>query len=111
MERSQNVWLVPGCRTAPAGASSRAGNAPRFSKLDYAVNAALSLAQVALYCGDRVGLLAYGRRIQQNLPAGRGAHHVRAIVECLAQVRAEALESDHGRAGPSATERAENGEA
>ena len=98
MERSQNVWLV-----LDAGRLLRAqvrgpGDAPRFSKLDYAVNAALSLAQVALYCGDRVGLLAYGRKVQQNLYAGRGAHHVRAIVESLAQVRAEAFESDHGRA-------------
>jgi uncharacterized protein (DUF58 family) len=98
MERSQNVWLV-----LDAGRLLRAqvrgpGDAPRFSKLDYAVNAALSLAQVALYCGDRVGLLAYGRRVQQNLYPSRGAHHLRAIVESLAQVRAEAFESDHGRA-------------
>jgi uncharacterized protein (DUF58 family) len=98
MERSQNVWLVLDAGRLLRAQVREPGNAPRFSKLDYAVNAALSLAQVALYCGDRVGLLAYGRRIQQNLSAGRGAHHVRAIVESLAQVRAEALESDHGRA-------------
>jgi len=98
MERSQNVWLVLDAGRLLRAQVHEPGNAPRFSKLDYAVNAALSLAQVALYCGDRVGLLAYGRRIQQNLSAGRGAHHVRAIVESLAQVRAEALESDHGRA-------------
>ncbi len=98
MERSQNVWLVLDAGRLLRAQVHEPGNAPRFSKLDYAVNAALSLAQVALYCGDRVGLLAYGRRIQQNLSAGRGAHHVRAIVESLAQVHAEALESDHGRA-------------
>jgi len=98
MERSQNVWLVLDAGRLLRAQVHEPGNAPRFSKLDYAVNAALSLAQVALYCGDRVGLLAYGHRIQQNLSAGRGAHHVRAIVESLAQVRAEALESDHGRA-------------
>ncbi len=98
MERSQNIWLVLDAGRLLRAQVREPGNAPRFSKLDYAVNAALSLAQVALYCGDRVGLLAYGRRIQQNLSAGRGAHHLRAIVESLAQVRAEALESDHGRA-------------
>ena len=98
MERSQNVWLVLDAGRLLRAQVREPGNAPRFSKLDYAVNAALSLAQVALYCGDRVGLLAYGRRIQQSLSAGRGAHHLRAIVESLAQVRAEALESDHGRA-------------
>lgn len=98
MERSQNVWLVLDAGRLLRAQVREPGDAPRFSKLDYAVNAALSLAQVALYCGDRVGLLAYGRRIQQNLYAGRGAQHVRAIVESLAQVRAEASESDHGRA-------------
>jgi uncharacterized protein (DUF58 family) len=98
MERSQNVWLVLDAGRLLRAQVREPGNAARFSKLDYAVNAALSLAKVALYCGDRVGLLAYGRRIQQNLYAGRGAHHVRAIVESLAQVRAEAFESDHGRA-------------
>jgi uncharacterized protein (DUF58 family) len=98
MERSQNVWLVLDAGRLLRAQVREEGDTPRFSKLDYAVNAALSLAQVALYCGDRVGLLAYGRRVQQNLYAGRGAHHVRAIVESLAQVRAEAFESDHGRA-------------
>jgi uncharacterized protein (DUF58 family) len=98
MERSQNVWLVLDAGRLLRAQVREEGDAPRFSKLDYAVNAALSLAQVALYCGDRVGVLAYGRKVQQNLYAGRGAHHVRAIVESLAQVRAEPFESDHGRA-------------
>ena len=98
MERSQNVWLVLDAGRLLRAQVREKGEAPQFSKLDYAVNAALSLAQVALYCGDRVGVLAYGRKVQQNLYAGRGAHHVRAIVESLAQVRAEAFESDHGRA-------------
>lgn len=98
IERSQAVWLV-----LDAGRLLRAkvrdpGSPVVLSKLDYAVNAALSLAQVALHCGDRVGLLAYGRRIQQNVNAARGARHVRAIVESLAQVRGEAGEADHGRA-------------
>jgi uncharacterized protein (DUF58 family) len=70
----------------------------RLSKLDYAVNAALSLAQVAIQCGDRVGLLAYGRTIQHNVAAGRGALHLRTIVDCLAQVHGEACEADHSRA-------------
>jgi uncharacterized protein (DUF58 family) len=98
MERSQNVWLVLDAGRLLRAQVRAEGNAPRFSKLDYAVNAALSLAQVALYCGDRVGVLAYGRKVQQNLYAARGARHVRAIVESLAQVHAEGVESDHGRA-------------
>ncbi|MGB8788993.1 MAG: DUF58 domain-containing protein [Candidatus Acidiferrales bacterium] len=101
IERSQAVWLVLDAGRLLRARVQEPGRTLRLSKLDYAVNAALSLAQVALHCGDRVGLLAYGRRIQQNLNAGRGPHHVRAIVESLAQVHGEASEADHGRAAHS----------
>jgi len=92
VERSQVVWLV-----IDAGRLLRA-RVLGLSKLDYAVNAALSLAHVALYSGDRVGLLAYGRRPQQRLGAGRGSAHLRALVEQLALVRGEPSEADHLRA-------------
>jgi uncharacterized protein (DUF58 family) len=62
------------------------------------VGAALSLAQVALYSGDRVALLGYGRRILQRLPPGRGSRQIRALLDALALVRAEELEADHRRA-------------
>jgi len=89
VERSQAVWIV-----VDAGRLLRARVAG-LSKLDYAVNAALSLAQVALYSGDRVGLLAYGREMRQRVPAARGSAHLRALVEQLAVVRSEAYEADH----------------
>ncbi len=92
IERSQTVWIV-----LDAGRLLRA-RVLGLSKLDYAAAAALSLAQVALYSGDRVAMLAYGRRIQQRLPAGRGSGHVRALLEGLAQVKGEELEADHQRA-------------
>lgn len=97
IERSQAVWIV-----LDAGRLLRAEiqepEGQRLAKLDYAVNAALSVAQVATQCGDRVGLLAYGRNIQYHVAAGRGALHLRAIVDCLAQVHGEASEADHSRA-------------
>jgi uncharacterized protein (DUF58 family) len=98
IERSQAVWIVLDAGRLLRAKVEEPGRTLRLSKLDYAVNAALSIAQVALHCGDRVGLLAYGRRIQQNLNIGRGPRQVRAIVESLAQVRGEAREADHGRA-------------
>jgi uncharacterized protein (DUF58 family) len=98
IERSQAVWLVLDAGRLLRSQVQEPVRGQRFSKLDYAVNAALSLAQVALYRGDRVGLVAYGRRVQQRLNAGRGHHHMRAIVESLARVRAESAEADHGRA-------------
>jgi uncharacterized protein (DUF58 family) len=92
IERSQTVWLV-----LDAGRLLRA-RVLGLSKLDYAVGAALSLAQVALYSGDKIAMLAYGRRVQHRLPAGRGPSQVRALLEALAQVRGEELEADHRRA-------------
>lgn len=89
VERSQAVWLV-----IDAGRLLRA-RVDRLSKLDLATNAALSLAQIALYSGDRVGLLVYGRKIQQRVGLGRGLAHMRVIMEGLAAAHEEAAEADH----------------
>ena len=90
-ERSQPVWIVLDCgrlmrsRVAAVATGSAAlpvadaRNARVHSKLDYACTTAVSLAQLALYSGDRVGLLAYGQGIQQRLLPGRGAAHLRQI--------------------------------
>ena len=98
IERSQTVWIVLDAGRLLRAEVREENSALRLSKLDYAVNAALSLAQVASQCGDKVGLLAYGREVQQNIPVGRGAAHLRAIVDSLAQVRGEASEADHSGA-------------
>jgi len=89
IERSQTVWIV-----IDAGRLMRA-RVGDFSKLDHAVNSALSLAQVALYSGDRVGLVAYGRGIRQQLPAAKGSAHLRQLIEQLALVHEESSEADH----------------
>ena len=89
IERSQTVWLV-----IDAGRLMRARIAG-LTKLDYAVNAALSLAEVALGTGDRVGLLAYGRGIQKRMLPYRGSAYLRQMIQQLAHVREEALEGDH----------------
>jgi uncharacterized protein (DUF58 family) len=109
-ERSQPVWIVLDCGrlmrsrvAALAGqspaATDRRGDGPRLhSKLDHACSTAVALAQLALYSGDRVGLLAYGQGIQQRLLPGRGSDHLRQLIELLAQVRSEAGDADHLRA-------------
>jgi uncharacterized protein (DUF58 family) len=91
VERSQTVWIV-----IDSGRLMRA-RIRDLTKLDYAVNAALSLAQVALYSGDRVGLLAYGRKLQQRVPAARGSAHLRQMMEQLATIHEETSEADHLR--------------
>lgn len=101
MERSQAIWIV-----LDAGRLLRSRLMPErpdslgisYSKLDYACSTAVALAQLALYSGDRVGLLVYGRGIQQRVLPGRGAQHLRQMVEALAQARAESSEADHLRA-------------
>jgi uncharacterized protein (DUF58 family) len=98
VERSQTVWIVLDAGRLLREQIVHDGASLRLSKLDYAVDAALALAQVALHSGDRVGLLAYGREIQQNRNAGRGSIHLHSLVESLALVRAEPYEADHGRA-------------
>lgn len=91
-ERSQPVWLV-----LDAGRLMRA-RAGEFTKLDHAVTAGLGLAQVAMAGGDAVGLLAYGRKVQAQLPPARGPGQLRDILDQLALVRGEPVEADHARA-------------
>jgi uncharacterized protein (DUF58 family) len=103
------VWIVLDCgrlmrsRVAAVAKGNAAlpvaePGARVHSKLDFACTTAVALAQLALYSGDRVGLLAYGQGTQQRLLPGRGAAHLRQIIESLAQVRAESSEADHLRA-------------
>lgn len=97
-ERSQTVWAI-----IDAGRLMRAEIATpdadfRRSKLDYSVNAALSIAKVAIQYGDRVATFAYGRSIQQAVSPGTGPAQIRSWVEALARVRAETVEANHALA-------------
>jgi uncharacterized protein (DUF58 family) len=96
VERSQTVWMVVDAGRLMRG-QIRSGALP-LTKLDYAVNAALSVGQVALQYGDRVGLLVYGRSIQASIAPARGPQQLRAFVDALARVRSEPVEADHARA-------------
>ncbi len=89
IERSQTIWI-----TLDSGRLMRA-RVGELTKLDYSVNAALALSQVAIGSGDRVGILAYGRRISLRLPASRGSAHLRRVVEHLARLDADEWEGDH----------------
>jgi uncharacterized protein (DUF58 family) len=91
-ERSQAVWIMlDGSRLLRARAGDR-------TKLDAAVDAALALAHVAEASGDRVGLVAYGRRVHARIAPNRGSRHQRRLLEVLAQAKAEAVEGDHAAA-------------
>jgi len=97
-ERSQTLWIVLDAGRLLRTLVQEPGRTVRLAKLDYAVNAALSVAQVASQMADRVGLLAYGRSIQQSIGPGRGQAHIRSLADSLARVRGEAIEANHGLA-------------
>ena len=100
-ERSQAVWIVLDAGRLLRGTTAPSPSNPHriaHSKLDHACSTAIALAQLALFSGDRVGLLVYGANVQQRVLPGRGAAHLRQIVEALAQARAESSEADHLRA-------------
>jgi uncharacterized protein (DUF58 family) len=91
-ERSQTVWVV-----VDTGRLMRARDGGR-TRLDAAVSAAFALARVASAAGDRVGVLAYGRGGQQRVAPGRGAAHLRNVLDTLATARSAAVEADHAGA-------------
>ncbi len=100
-ERSQPVWIVmdAGRLLQARILSNQDAESPKsHSKLDHACSTAVALAQLALFSGDKVGLLVYGQNVQQRVLPGRGGAHLRQIVEALAQARAESSEADHLRA-------------
>jgi len=107
-ERSQSVWIVLDTgRLMRALVREQVPSAPHstlhtphssYTKLDYACSTAVALAQLAQYSGDKVGLIGYGRQIQQRLLPNRGPAHMRQFLESLAQLEAEPSEADHLRA-------------
>jgi uncharacterized protein (DUF58 family) len=66
----------------------------RGTKLDYAVDAALNLARVALHSGDRCGIAAYDHRVRGFLPPVAGATALRSIVQCVYDLETQWHESD-----------------
>ena len=89
VERSQSVVLVMDIgRTMLAEIDG-------VQKLDYAINAALLLAYVAVQAEDRVGLLVFSDTVKTYLPPKKGRAQVYAILEALYNAKASLLEPDY----------------
>jgi uncharacterized protein (DUF58 family) len=111
VERSQQVWMMLDAgrlsRTAfelrrggvesfaETGAEREGAHLLTVTQLDQATTAATMLAQVIQGSGDKFAMMAYGRDVQQLLPPGSGAAHVRLLIDLLSQTRSEAAEADH----------------
>jgi uncharacterized protein (DUF58 family) len=111
VERSQQVWmLIDAGRLSRTAFELRRGGPESFAEteeerdrahlltvtqLDQATTAATMLAQVISGSGDKFGMMAYGRTVQQALMPGAGAAHVRLLLDLLSQTKAEGAEADH----------------
>lgn len=89
VERSQSVFIVLDAGRMMAG---RVGS---LAKLDYAVNAALMLAHVALKAGDRVGLMIVSDDVEAYLPLGKGQAQFKQCLELLYGVEARLCHVDY----------------
>jgi uncharacterized protein (DUF58 family) len=92
VERSQDVMLLLDCgrlMTARIGAQR---------KLDYAVTAALSMASIASLASDRVGVVAFARRILVARAPRSTSASVHALADALCDVEPRFEESDYARA-------------
>ncbi len=100
IERSQNVMLM-----VDAGRMMCA-QLDGMSKLDYAINAALMLAYVAVQEDDAVGLVVFADEVHSFVPPRKGNAQVGRLVEQLYTVQPTMREPDytaafsllHGRA-------------
>ena len=92
IERSQNVVVLLDTGRLM---TARIG---KLSKLDHAINAALSIAYVAASGGDNIGLLAFARRVITYLPPRRGRDQINRVMESLYNLEPQLIEPSYARA-------------
>jgi uncharacterized protein (DUF58 family) len=92
VERNQNLMIM-----LDTGRMMKA-QVDRLSKLDHAINAALSLAYVALTGGDNVGLLIFGRHVKRYVPPRHRPDQLNVLMETLYNAEAELIEPHYARA-------------
>ncbi|SDO90077.1 Uncharacterized conserved protein, DUF58 family, contains vWF domain [Paenibacillus sp. yr247] len=62
-------------------------------KLDRSLEAALTLAAVALKQGDQVALIAYSNQVKVYVPAGKGLPHLQVLTKAVYDLRTDFVES------------------
>ncbi|MFF8596012.1 DUF58 domain-containing protein [Streptomyces sp. NPDC015220] len=87
-ERDRHILVVLDTGRTSAG---RVGDVPR---LDASMDAALLLAALASRAGDRVGLLAYDRRVRASVQGRAAGHLLPALVNAMATLEPELVETD-----------------
>ena len=89
VERSQSVVLA-----VDAGRLMTAEVRGGFARLEYALNAALVLAHVAVSRDDRVGALVFADRVQGFVPPSRGREALERAAGLLARAEGRLVEPD-----------------
>lgn len=92
VERNQSIVIM---LDAGRLMTSRVG---RFSKLDHAIDAALSIAHVAIDCGDAAGLLVFKRQVVSYLPPQKGLSRIENMIESLYNLEPQMVEPSYFRA-------------
>lgn len=65
------------------------------TKLDASLEAALSLAAVALKQGDKVGLVAFSNRIKAYVPPGTGLVHLSVLTDAVFNAKSDFVEASY----------------
>lgn len=94
LERGQELFILVDCGRRMRAASSQAG----WTKLDWALDAALELAAVALSKGDRVGVAGFERELMAYVPPARGRRAQERLTQALFPLQPSAREADLARA-------------
>lgn len=68
------------------------------TRLDTSLEAALTLAAVALRQGDQVALLAYSHEIKIYIPPGKGLRHLHTLLEATYDLTSDFVEADPAKA-------------
>lgn len=69
-----------------------------LTKLDHAIDAALSIGHVAAAGGDNIGLLVFNRQVAKYLPPQKGHAQLLAMIEALYDLEAQMIEPSYARA-------------
>jgi len=96
-EHGQELILLVDCGRR-MGATAVLGPGRGWTKLDFALDAALQLAAVALSKGDRVGILTFDAGVRAFVPPARGALQLARLKQAVFGEQASARESDTTRA-------------
>lgn len=99
VEQGQTVMIAMDCGRMM---TQLAGDRPRF---EYALASALTLADIALSTGDRVGLIAFDSTVRSYLAPTRIPGTIGAIRDALTSVTATMTEPDYAAAFRTLTER------